>query len=360
MAAEKAPKAPPKSDKQRALEVFLASNHKKYGDEGARLSPKMSKTYDVVTTGSILLDDAIGIGGLPRGKVVELYGEEASGKTSLAYQIVGGCQKLWPTEYAAWVDLEHALNPDYAEQLGMQLDKMVISQPSSGEQALDEMIEMAASGAFSVIVLDSVGGLSTKAQLEKQVGEVTVGEVARLMSNNVKKITDAAARTNTLVIFINQLRTNIGSYGSPPTTMGGKALRFFASLRINIKRREAIVDAKTKEPIGQLQEYKIVKNRMGTPFKEVHTEFYFGTGFNPFKEVIDLAIGKDLIERAGAYYSLTKDLRFQGKQALIEFMSNNPKEFEKLRERLVDFMVNGVISEVEESPEELEKDDVTE
>jgi recombination protein RecA len=347
-----------KSDKQKALENFLVSNNKKYGDEGAKTVGSNNKKHskvDVVPTGSILLDDATGIGGFPRGRLIEIYGEEGSGKTSLSVIVAGNAQEKYQDEYVAIVDVEHAINLPYATKLGkLDEDRLVVSQPSAGEQALDEILEMCSSGAFSVIILDSVGGLSTKRQLEKEIGEDTIGEVARLMSNNIKKIADAAHRTNTLVIFINQLRTNIGAYGAPSQTMGGKALRFFASMRIDVKRKEILV-SKDKDPIGQNQTYIFKKNRMGIPFKEVETEFFYGKGFNQFKEIIDIALDKGIVGKGGAWFYPNpedKTFKFQGKEALIEYYSNTPKQFEFLLDKYKQFSETGVITELTENGKE--------
>lgn len=349
-----------KSDKQRALEAYLASTAKKYGEEGAKLANSISKeVLNVISTGSALLDEATGVGGLPRGRVVELFGDEGSGKTSLAEIICGIAQTLYEDEYVGWVDVEHAMNWEYAQQLGMKKDRTIFVQPSSGEQALDEMLNMISSGAFSVVVLDSVGGLATKAQIEKEIGELTIGEVARLMSNNVKKITDAAGKANVLVIFINQLRVNIGAYGSPAQTMGGKALRFFASVRIQVKKKDPLVN-KMKDFIGQAQEYVFKKNRMGVPFKTVETEFFFGKGFNIFKEMIDIAIDKGLIAKGGAWFypnPADRTFKFQGKDAVIEYYAGDNLAFEQLRKRVRSLLDDGVIAEVEQNVELLETKD---
>lgn len=344
-----------KSDKQRALENFITSNQKKYGEEAARMNDGLRSKVEGISTGSILLDDALGIGGVARGRIIEIYGEEGSGKTSLCSKIVGNALKLYQDDVAGWIDVEHALVWNYAEQLGMDRDRVVFSQPSKGEQAMDELIGMCESGAFSVVVLDSVAGLRTKRQLEKELDEATIGEVARLMSNSMPILAAAAARTNTTVLLINQLRINIGAYGGPPTTMGGKAIKFFASQRINVKKIEVLVN-KNKDPIGQGQRYIIAKNRMGIPFKEVETEFFFGHGFNIFKELIDLCLDKGLIGKGGAWFypnPENRELKFQGKDKLIEYYSNNGDAFTELKETYKEFCESGLLSEVEEQAEKI-------
>ena len=348
------------SDKQRALKNYLASSKKKYGDSSANFISAEKIKYDVISTGSFRLDNAMEVGGFPRGKIIEIYGDEGSGKTSLCTKVCANAQLAYPDEFIGWVDVEHALNLTYATQLGLDPVNMVFCQPSAGEQALDEMYNMAASGAFSVIVLDSVGGLATKRQLEKEIGEETIGEVARLLSNNVKKICDAASKTNTLVLFINQLRTNIGSYGSPPTTMGGKTLKFFASARIQVKKKEAIINS-FKDPIGQVQVFDIKKNRFGIPFKQVETEFFFGIGFNKNKELIDVAIDCGLIEKGGAWfypYPEDKSIKFQGKDRLIAYFEENENEFPRLEALVKSYIEDGVISEIQELAESLDEGDL--
>ncbi len=342
------------SDKQRALAVFMASQQKKYGNEGAKLGNAIVEgDVDIISTGSALLDDATGIGGLPRGRTIEIFGEEGSGKTSLCTIICANALAKYPDEFIGWIDIEHALNWKYAQQLGMKKDHVVFDQPSSGEHALETMLGMVSSGAFSVVVLDSVGAIRTKRQLEKEMDEATMGEVARLLGENVTKINDAAKKTNTLVIWINQMRTNIGAYGAPPTTMGGKALKFFASMRIDVKKYKPLIN-KTKDIIGQEQKYTIKKNRLGVPFKEVETEFYFGRGFNVFKEVIDLSIEKGLIKQGGAWFypnPSDKAFKFQGKDGLIEYYSNDNTAFESLRVRLKTLIEDGVIEELNDNVE---------
>lgn len=337
------------TDKERALRIFLDSTAKKYGDAAAKLYTGTSEkeVFDIVSTGSALLDDALGVGGWPRGRIIEIFGDEGSGKTSACCIASGNAQIKYPEEYTGWVDIEHALNWNYAQQLKMRRDRTIFSQPSSGEQALDEVLEMVRSGAFSVVVLDSVGGLRTKRQLEKEFDEATIGEVARLMSNALPPISEAAKKTNTLVMFINQMRTNIGAYGSPPTTMGGKALKFFASIRLQVKKQENIVD-QFKNPIGQVQDFIVKKNRMGIPFREISTEFFFGKGFNAFKEIIDIAIDKGLILKGGSWFypnPSDKTFKFQGKDAVINHYSENQNSFNDLRDRVKILLEDGEIKD---------------
>ncbi len=346
-----------KSDKQRALESFLASNKKKYGEgRGAIYGHQVQQKCDVISTGSFLIDDAIGIGGLPRGRVVEIFGDEASGKTTTTILTAANALKKYPDEYVGIVDVEHALNWPYAKTLGLNDKNTVFSQPSSGEQAIDEMLDMVSSGAFSMVVMDSVAALRTKRQLEGDIGDATMAEVARLLSENVFKITTKAEQTNTLVVFINQLRTNLGAYGSPLVTTGGKAIKFAASVRLELKKREPILN-KAKDPIGQVVRAIIRKNRMGVPFKEIETELFFGKGYNQFKEVIDLAIDKKVIIQAGAFYSFEPDAEenFRGKDALIQHVLDSPKVYEELCEKLRNFSAQEGLEEAEANAEKIDE-----
>jgi len=331
-------------DKERALKVALATVKKKYGDD-CFIDANNREVIPSVPTGSLLLDNAIGIGGIPEGRVTEIYGGESSGKTTLITLISVQAQKKYPDSYVGVVDIEHAFNPAYANKLGLNTDDMIFTQPDSAEEALDTMLSLISSGACSVVVLDSVGGLQTKAQLEKGIGEATMAEVARILSQTMPKIVKAAKRTDTAVIFINQIRSNIGAYTGPDITMGGKALKFFASLRIELKKREVLMQKEV--PVGQRIRIRIAKNKVGTPFGVVDSDLYFGHGFDMQAEVIELAIDKGMIVQGGAWYTFGEN-RFQGKAKVLEFLRADDTEYEKVKELVFNEQAeDGTGSEIE-------------
>lgn len=330
-----------KADRKRALEVLLAGSIKKHGTGSIVMNNKGhgDAGYPHIPTKSWLLDDAIGIGGWPRGLVVELYGDEGCGKTTIANMAMAQVHAMDKETMVAFIDVEQAYNWDYAQELGIDPDRTAFSQPASAEEAIDNLLSIINSGLFEVVVLDSVAALRTKRQLEGEIGAATMGEVARIMSENMPKIVEAAKRTGTLVIFINQVRVNIAAYGAPNTTTGGKALKFYASVRADIKKTDILVD-KDKNPIGQAIKITIRKNRVGVPFKVVETELFFGKGFNEFKEVIDLAIVKEIIKQGGAYYSISEDVKFKGKEALIQNYLVDDKAYADLKLRVSDVIKN--------------------
>jgi recombination protein RecA len=322
------------SDKKRALQATMNAHKKTYGAEAFVSHDRtVTKRYDVIPTGSARLDDIIGIGGLPRGRIVEIYGGESSGKTTTVTQIAIQAQKHYPDDHVAIVDVEHAFDPYYAEDQGFDMDNCALNQPDSGDEALNLVLSLVESGACSVVILDSVAGLVSKRELEKGSGEDTIGEVARLMSQHLKKIKSAASKTNTLVIYINQIRMKIGQmFGNPETTPGGRALPFYASVRLEVKKIEPIM--KGDEPLGQVVRYRCVKNKVSRPFRKVDTNMYFYTGFDSVAEVSELAIEKGLISRAGAYYDLFKgtedEVRIQGKPAVTEYLRENEDKYERI------------------------------
>lgn len=343
------------ANKKRALNAAIATIKKKYGDE-CFIDSNNREPIESIPTGCLLLDDAIGIGGLPEGRVVEIYGLESCGKTSLITLIAAEAQKKHPDSYIGIVDIEHAFNPAYAEQLGLNTSDILFTQPDSAEEALDTVLSLTASAACSVVILDSVGGLQTKAQLEKGIGDATMAEVARILSQTMPKVSKAAKKTDTLVIFINQMRSNIGAYQGPDITMGGKALKFFASVRVEMKKREVLMDGDT--PIGQRIRIRVAKNKVGTPFGVVDADMLFGYGFDKVKEVIELAIARDIIVRGGAWFTIG-DKRFQGKEKVIDFLRSNPEEYEIIKEAVFNGEVgprldpqNDLVSESEESDTE--------
>lgn len=289
------------------------------------------RDVEVVSTGSLALDVALGIGGLPRGRVVEIYGPESSGKTTLTLHVVAECQKLGGT--AAFIDAEHALDPGYAEKLGVNVDELLISQPDTGEQALEIADMLVRSGAVDVVVVDSVAALTPKAEIEGEMGDAHVGLQARLMSQALRKLTANIKRSNTLVIFINQIRMKIGvMFGNPETTTGGNALKFYASVRMDIRRIGAL--KKGDEVIGNETRVKVVKNKMAPPFKEAVFEILYGEGISRLGEVLELGVKEGLVDKAGAWYSYNGERIGQGKENAKQFMREHPEKAEEIERQL--------------------------
>jgi recombination protein RecA len=279
------------------------------------------RDIEAVSTGSIGLDVALGIGGLPRGRVVEIYGPEASGKTTLTLQVVAEAQKTGGT--AAFVDAEHALDPTYAEKLGVNIDELLISQPDTGEQALEITDMLVRSGAVDIIVIDSVAALTPKAEIEGEMGDSHMGLQARLMSQALRKLAGNIKRSNTMVIFINQIRMKIGvMFGSPETTTGGNALKFYASVRLDIRRIGAL--KKGDEVIGNQTRVKVVKNKVAPPFRMAEFEILYGEGISREGEIIELGVDQGIIDKAGSWYSYGKDRIGQGKENVREYLKANP------------------------------------
>ncbi len=340
-------------NKKRALTAALAQIEKQFG-KGAvmRMGDKSTEPAEVIGTGSLMLDIALGIGGLPRGRVVEIYGPESSGKTTLTLQVIAECQKLGGT--AAFVDAEHALDPIYAQKLGVNIEDLLVSQPDTGEQALEIVDMLVRSNSIDVVVIDSVAALTPRAEIEGEMGELQVGLQARLMSQALRKLTGNIKRSNCMVIFINQLRMKIGMMmpgQNPETTTGGNALKFYASVRLDIRRIGAV--KKGDEVIGNQTKIKVVKNKMAPPFKQVITEILYGEGISREGELIDMGVGAKLVEKAGAWYSYGTERIGQGKENARQWLKDNPdkaKELEgKLREKFVPDLVIG-----EETSEEVE------
>jgi len=280
-----------------------------------------------IPTGSFGLDKALGIGGLPKGRVCEIYGPESSGKTTLTLQIIAECQKAGGS--AAFIDAEHALDPEYAKALGVDIDELLLSQPDTGEQALEVTDMLVKSGSLDVIVIDSVAALVPRAELEGDMGDSHVGLQARLMSQALRKITGSIQKSNTLVIFINQIRMKIGvMFGSPETTTGGNALKFYSSVRLDIRRIGAIKDG--DEVVGNETRVKVVKNKMAPPFKVVEFQILYGKGINKNAEIIEHAVKKGIIEKAGAWYSYKGDKIGQGIAKTSDFLKENPKILDEI------------------------------
>ena len=320
-------------NKAKALAAALAQIEKQFGKGSIMKMGDQSVANDIqaVSTGSLGLDIALGLGGLPRGRVVEIYGPESSGKTTLTLQVVAEMQKLGGT--AAFIDAEHALDPTYAQKLGVKLDELLISQPDTGEQALEIADMLVRSGSVDVVVIDSVAALVPKAEIEGEMGDSLPGLHARLMSQALRKLTGNISRTNTLVIFINQIRMKIGvMFGSPETTTGGNALKFYASVRLDIRRIGGI--KKGDEVIGNETRVKIVKNKVSPPFREAVFDILYGEGISREGEIIELGVNHKLIEKSGSWYSYNGDKIGQGKDNAREFLKANPAIAQEIEARI--------------------------
>ena len=320
-------------NKRKALEAALGQIERQFG-KGAIMRMGMddpARDVDVVSTGSLALDVALGIGGLPRGRVVEIYGPESSGKTTLCLQVVAEIQKTGGV--AAYIDAENALDPGYAEKLGVHVADMLISQPDTGEQALEIADMLVRSNSVDVIVIDSVAALVPKSEIEGEMGEAQVGVQARLMSQALRKLTSNIKRANALVIFINQIRMKIGvMYGSPETTTGGNALKFYASVRMDIRRTGAI--KKGEEVVGNETRVKVVKNKMAPPFREAHFEILYNEGISKLGELIDLGAEHGLVEKSGAWYAYKGDKIGQGKDNARSFLREHPEIADEIEKAL--------------------------
>jgi len=317
-------------NKKRALSAALAQIEKQFGKGSVmRMGDGSVEPAEVIGTGSLMLDIALGIGGLPRGRVVEIYGPESSGKTTLTLQTIAQCQKIGGT--AAFIDAEHALDPGYAQKLGVNMDDLLVSQPDTGEQALEIADMLVRSNAVDLVVIDSVAALTPKAEIEGDMGDQLPGLQARLMSQALRKLTGNIKRSNTMVIFINQLRMKIGQMmpgQSPETTTGGNALKFYASVRLDIRRIGAI--KKGDEVIGNQTRIKVVKNKMAPPFKQVVTEILYGEGISREGELIEMGVSADLVEKSGAWYSYGKERIGQGKENARAWLREHPEAAQKL------------------------------
>lgn len=316
------------ADRSKALDSALSQIERAFGKGSImKLSGDKAMDIDVIPTGSLGLDMALGIGGLPRGRVIEIYGPESSGKTTLALQVIAEAQKLGGT--CAVIDAEHALDPTYARKLGCNVDDMLISQPDTGEQALEIADTLIRSGAVDVLVIDSVAALVPRAELEGEMGDSHMGLQARLMSQALRKITGSISRSNTVVIFINQIRQKIGvMFGNPETTTGGNALKFYASVRIDIRRIGALKER--EEVIGNQTRVKIVKNKCAAPFRQVEFDILYGEGISKLGEILDLGVKANLIEKAGAWFSYEGQRIGQGRENSRQFLKENPDVANKL------------------------------
>ena len=325
-------------NRKKALAAALGQIEKQFGKGSVmRLGDHASRRdIEVISTGSLSLDIALGVGGLPKGRVVEIYGPEASGKTTMALQAIAECQKAGGT--AAFVDAEHALDPDYAEKVGVKVEDLLVSQPDTGEQALEITDLLVRSGAVDLVVIDSVAALTPKAEIEGEMGDHHVGLQARLMSQALRKLTGNIKRSNTIVVFINQIRMKIGvMFGSPETTTGGNALKFYSSVRLDIRRIGAL--KKGDEVVGNQTRVKVVKNKVSPPFKSVEFEILYGLGISHEGEIIDLGVQQGLINKSGSWYSYGDERIGQGKDNVREYLKSNPEIAQaieaKIREQLM-------------------------
>ena len=330
MAREKAPlpNAGPADDKKRAIDTAMAQIERMYG-KGAimRFGDKAELNVDYIPTGSLSLDVALGIGGLPKGRIVEIYGPESSGKTTLALHVVAEAQKRGGE--VAFVDAEHALDPTYARALGVQVEDMLIAQPDTGEQALEITEALVRSGAIDVVVVDSVAALVPRAEIEGEMGDSYVGLQARLMSQALRKLTGAIGKTNCIVIFINQLREKVGiMYGNPEVTTGGRALKFYASVRIDVRRIEALKNG--SEIVGNRTRAKVVKNKVAPPFREAEFDIMYGEGISHFGELLDLGVKLELVQKSGSWFSIGETRIGQGRDAAKRYLQENPETADKL------------------------------
>ncbi len=320
-------------NRKKALAQALGQIEKQFGKGSVmRLGDgSAAKDIEAISTGSIGLDVALGIGGVPKGRVVEIYGPESSGKTTLTLQIIAEAQKIGGT--AAFVDAEHALDPQYAEKLGVNVDELLVSQPDTGEQALEITDMLVRSGAVDIIVVDSVAALTPKAEIEGEMGDTHVGLQARLMSQALRKLTGNIKRSNAMVIFINQIRMKIGvMFGSPETTTGGNALKFYASVRMDIRRIGAI--KKGDEVTGNQTRVKVVKNKVAPPFKMAEFEILYGEGISREGEIIDLGVANGIVDKAGSWYSYGDDRIGQGKENVREYLKQNPETAQEIEAKI--------------------------
>ena len=324
--------AAPASDKKKALETCMAQIERAYGKGSImRLGENTGIVVESIPTGSLSLDIALGIGGVPKGRIIEIYGPESSGKTTLALHILAEAQKRGGE--VAFIDAEHALDPGYARALGVDIDSMLISQPDTGEQGLEICEALVRSGAIDVVVVDSVAALTPRAEIEGDMGDSHVGLLARLMSQALRKLAGSIAKTNCIVIFINQLREKVGvMYGNPEVTTGGRALKFYASVRIDVRRIEAIKVG--GEVVGNRTRAKIVKNKVAPPFREAEFEILYGEGISKWGELVDLAVKLDIIQKSGSWFAMG-DLRIgQGRDAARQYLKDNPEIAQQVEDQV--------------------------
>jgi recombination protein RecA len=338
-------------NRKQALAAALTQIERQFGKGAIMRMGDGTAANDIMvySSGSILLDNALGIGGLPRGRVVEIYGPESSGKTTMTLHAIAECQKAGGT--AAFVDAEHALDPGYAEKLGVNVEDLLVSQPDTGEQGLEITDMLVRSGAIDMVVVDSVAALTPKAEIEGDMGDTHVGLQARLMSQALRKLTGNIKRSNCMVIFINQIRMKIGvMFGSPETTTGGNALKFYASVRLDIRRIGAL--KKGDEVVGNQTRVKVVKNKMAPPFKQAEFEILYGEGISREGELIDLGVKFNFVDKSGAWYSYQGDRIGQGKENVRQFLKDNPDMADAIEKQIRDEMMPAPTEKVEQAAEE--------
>lgn len=328
-------------EKKKALEFAMAQIEKTYGAGSVmRLGQTQRLNVDSIPTGSMTLDMALGIGGVPRGRIVEVYGPESSGKTTVALQVIAEAQKMGGE--AAFIDVEHALDPIYASALGVDTDNLIVSQPDSGEQALEIAESLVRSGAIDVIVIDSVAAMVTKSEIDGEMGDMHVGQLARLMSQAMRKLTSVISKSNCVAIFINQVREKIGIiYGNPETTPGGRALKFYASVRMEVRKGEAIKVG--GEVVGSRTRVKVVKNKVAPPFKECEFDLLYGKGISRTGEVLDLAVDLGIVQKGGAWFSYNGVKLGQGRDNSKETLRNNPDMMKEIEEKIKEQSANLVM-----------------
>ena len=337
-------------NKSKALNAALSQIEKQFGKNTVmRLGDNTVQAVEAVSTGSLTLDIALGIGGLPKGRIIEIYGPESSGKTTMTLQAIAECQKAGGT--CAFIDAEHALDPQYARKLGVDIDNLLVSQPDNGEQALEIADMLVRSGAIDMIVVDSVAALTPRAEIEGEMGDSHMGLQARLMSQALRKITGNAKRSNCMVIFINQIRMKIGvMFGSPETTTGGNALKFYASVRLDIRRVGQVKEG--DEIIGSETKVKVVKNKMAPPFKEALFQILYGKGVNHLGELVDLAVQQEIVQKAGAWYSYQGDKIGQGKNNTIRHLEEHPELVQTIEKLIREQLLTTGTAPVEDKDEE--------
>lgn len=340
-----APQAKPANDnKAAALAAAMSQIEKSFGKNSImRLGDTQSLDIEAISTGSLSLDIALGIGGLPQGRICEIFGQESSGKTTLTLQVIAEAQRIGKT--CAFIDAEHALDPVYAKALGVNIDELLISQPDTGEQALEICDTLVSSGAVDVVIIDSVAALTPKAEIEGDMGDSHMGLQARLMSQALRKLTANIKRTNTLVIFINQIRMKIGvMFGNPETTTGGNALKFYASVRLDIRRIGGLKDG--EKIIGNETRVKVVKNKVAPPFKQAEFNILYGEGIDRFGEVIDLGVKFDIVQKAGAWYSYQGNKIGQGKANAVTFLKDFPNIKDEIEKQIMSLALNSPLSKI--------------
>lgn len=339
------------ANKEKALQAALSQIERQFGKGTVmRMGDQEAQAIPAISTGSLGLDIALGIGGLPKGRIVEIYGPESSGKTTLTLQVIAECQKQGGT--AAFIDAEHALDPVYAEKLGVNIDDLMVSQPDTGEQALEVTDMLVRSGAIDVLIVDSVAALTPKAEIEGEMGDHHVGLQARLMSQALRKLTSNIKQSNTLVIFINQIRMKIGvMFGNPETTTGGNALKFYSSVRLDIRRTGAVKEG--DEVVGNETRVKVVKNKVSPPFRQAEFQILYGKGIYHMGEVIDLGVKQGLVDKSGAWYAYQGNKIGQGKANAARFLEENPQIAEAIESQVRAELLNTAKPASEEEEGEL-------